>query len=194
MQKHVDGAAHRNVLDWVPSMQRAPWGARAHCNLTWREFLEAEWSPRAILGLVPFTSSGCDAASDKVDKSPPHVCKGYADEMCKPCIMCAEEIPHYNEYLRQGSFEISAEDSRELFGDAICPKFDTQAERHPVIYERQYDRYARNILELRAWKARRAIELLQVHWQQSSSKTDSDFKPCSHKGSTKSELQLRLLP
>ena len=24
---------HRKVLNWVPSMQRAPWGARAQCNL-----------------------------------------------------------------------------------------------------------------------------------------------------------------
>ena len=30
--------AARNALDWVPSMHRTPWGAIAHCNLTWGAF------------------------------------------------------------------------------------------------------------------------------------------------------------
>ena len=56
---------------------------------------------------------------------------------------------------------MTAEQSKAAF-DSICPKFENPDERHPVIYEQQNGRYARNILELRAWKTRRAVELLQV--------------------------------
>ncbi len=79
------------------------------------------------------------------------------------CVLChAEEVPDYEQHLGDKLFEISAEQSRAMFGDYVCPQYETLAARHSVIYERQYNRFARNILELRAWKARRAIDLLQV--------------------------------
>ena len=51
---------------------------------------------------------------------------------------------------------------KAAFVDSICPNFENLDERHPVMYKRQNGRYAHNILELRAWKKRRAIELPQV--------------------------------
>ena len=43
-----------------------------------------------------------------------------------------------------------------------CPKYDTNHSTQPTIYERMGGAHARNILELRAWKAQRALELCQV--------------------------------
>lgn len=72
-----------------------------------------------------------------------------------------EELPEDAYSLGAGSFlMMTAEQSKAAFGNSICPKFENPDERHPVIYERQNGRYARNILELRAWKTRCAVELL----------------------------------
>ena len=44
-----------------------------------------------------------------------------------------------------------------------CPKYDTKNSTQPTIYERLgSDVYARNVLELRRWKALRALEVCQV--------------------------------
>ena len=43
-----------------------------------------------------------------------------------------------------------------------CPKYDTNHSTQPTIYERMGGAHARNILELRSWKAQRALELCQV--------------------------------
>lgn len=44
-----------------------------------------------------------------------------------------------------------------------CPKYDTKNNTQPTIYEKLGgDAYARNILELRSWKALRALEVCQV--------------------------------
>jgi hypothetical protein len=46
------GAKCRNAFDWAPSMYRTPWGAREHCNISWDDFLRAEWSPGSLPGLL----------------------------------------------------------------------------------------------------------------------------------------------
>ena len=44
-----------------------------------------------------------------------------------------------------------------------CPKYDTKNSTQPTIYERLGDEtYAQNVLELRQWKALRALEICQV--------------------------------
>ena len=43
-----------------------------------------------------------------------------------------------------------------------CPKYDTNHSNMPMIYETFSGAWAQNILELRAWKARRILELCQV--------------------------------
>ena len=43
-----------------------------------------------------------------------------------------------------------------------CPKYDTNHSCMPMIYEAVSGAYARNILELRAWKASRMLEVCQV--------------------------------
>ncbi len=44
-----------------------------------------------------------------------------------------------------------------------CPKYDTKNSTQPTIYERLGDEtYAQNVLELRQWKAVRALEVCQV--------------------------------
>jgi hypothetical protein len=75
---------------------------------------------------------------------------------------CAEEVPAGAYDLTSGHFQMTADQTIAVFGDAYCPKYDLPHNRHPVIYERRDGRYAHNVLELRAWKARRAIKMLQV--------------------------------
>ena len=44
-----------------------------------------------------------------------------------------------------------------------CPKYDTRNNTQPTIYESLGGAtYARNVLELRTWKALRALEVCQV--------------------------------
>ena len=57
---------------------------------------------------------------------------------------------------------MSAERYRTEFPSTFCNKYESKDNRYEVLYEKKDGRYAHNILELRAWKARRAIELLQV--------------------------------
>ena len=40
----------RNAFDWTASMFRHPWHATNHCNTTFPEFLEREWSPGRLAG------------------------------------------------------------------------------------------------------------------------------------------------
>ena len=50
-----------------------------------------------------------------------------------------------------------------LHGAPWCPKYDTRNSTQPTIYERLgSDVYAQNVLELRQWKALRALEVCQV--------------------------------
>ena len=46
----------RNALDWTASMFRHPWHATNHCNTTFPEFLEREWSPGRLAGKLLFTT------------------------------------------------------------------------------------------------------------------------------------------
>ena len=79
------------------------------------------------------------------------------------CVVpCTEEVPAGSYDLTSGRFQMTANQSMAVFGNAYCSKYELPHIRHPVIYERQHGRYAQNILELRAWKAQRAIEMLQV--------------------------------
>lgn len=79
------------------------------------------------------------------------------------CVVpCAEEVPAGAYNLTSGHFQMTTDQTIAVFGDAYCPKYDLPHNRHPVIYERRDGRYAQNVLELRAWKARRAIKMLQV--------------------------------
>ena len=50
-------------------------------------------------------------------------------------------------------------------GTPWCPKYDTNHSTMPMIYENFAGVYAQNILELRAWKARRILEVCQVGWK-----------------------------
>ena len=85
----------------------------------------------------------------------------------KPCdaekLPChAEKLPDDAYILGPGSFQVSEERYKAEFPDRYCHKTENQTVRHTVVYERQDGRYASNVVTLRAWKARRAIELLQV--------------------------------
>ena len=83
---------------------------------------------------------------------------------------------------------MTTDQSIAVFGDAYCPKYDLPHNRHPVIYERQNGRYAQNILELRAWKARRAIKMLQV-----KSASRALFSSWTHHHESKEEFTLTVL-
>ena len=77
----------------------------------------------------------------------------------------SEELGHESDdafYLGPGYFEIPRERYIPLFPNFFCNKTETPEIRLPVLYERQDGRYARNIFELRTWKAKRAMDLLQV--------------------------------
>jgi hypothetical protein len=53
---------HRNAFDWTASMYRHPWHAANHCNVTFSEFMEKEWSPGRLAGEHPCRSR-CDGAA-----------------------------------------------------------------------------------------------------------------------------------
>ena len=42
--------ACRNAFDWTASMSRHPWHATNHCNTTFLEFMQREWSPGKLAG------------------------------------------------------------------------------------------------------------------------------------------------
>ena len=75
---------------------------------------------------------------------------------------CADSLPHDAFYEGPGNFTISADRYKTELPDIFCNKTESKDTRQIVVYERQDGRYAHNILELRAWKARRAVEILQV--------------------------------
>lgn len=52
-----------------------------------------------------------------------------------------------------------------LHAAPFCPKYDTNQRRMPMIYENIGGLYASNILELRTWKAARALEICQTRKQ-----------------------------
>ena len=46
----------RNAFDWTASMFRNPWHATNHCNVTFPEFMDKEWSPGRLAGKHPCSS------------------------------------------------------------------------------------------------------------------------------------------
>ena len=80
-------------------------------------------------------------------------------------VASAEQIYAGVSWLKPGSYNIRKE--HLISPDAACAKYEDVDTPHAVNYERQENHFASNIFELRAWKAKRALEVLQVQFLES---------------------------
>jgi hypothetical protein len=129
-------------------MHRHPWHAANHCNTTFPEFLDREWSPGGLAGAARHEMTATQGAH-------------FPGGEHFPCTQdCHQTLPFPLHHLHWHLFVTGR--PNWLHGRPYCPKYDTNTSHMPMLYESIGGVYAENILELRAWKAARAVEVCQV--------------------------------